>query len=301
MNIQQLRQSVKIKWLSYYEQNRSWLEKIRVWGTYNGLRRPSSGFILATLSVLEPQFQDYLSFMVDLNSNPDQIVTALGLNFNPDQELDVINSEDSFREWERESLPENYTETKDVALVAPTIKIASPATANVNLPRLPESVAPYTKNHEIIPTVAMATKVTSAPVAKIAYSTKLPANLLRQYQPVRLPLTVGERRSPLAMTMEVIHKAKTRPCAKVRDPRFDHLPMKFWTLLLEKNYLTGVLFLRDYLKRPVSRNQGEISPKPKNVRPQLTPSCSTHSRSLANWIDEFCQGRNHNPEEAISM
>lgn len=300
MNIQQLRQSVKIKWLSYYQQNRSWLEKIRVWGTYNGLRRPSSGFILATLSVLEPQFHNYLSFIVDLNSNPDQIVTALGLNFNPDQELDVINSEDSFSVWERESLPNNFTETKDVPLVATPRRIPTPAP-------LTQSVLRYTNNHEIIPTqkvsssVAVATKVASPPIAKIAYSTKLPVNLLRQYQAVGLPLTLGERRSPLAMTMEVIHKAKTLPSAKVRDPRFDHLPMKFWTLLLQKNCLIGIFYLRDHFKRPVSRNQGKISPKPKNVRPQVTPPPITHSRSLANWIDEFCQGRNYNPEEAISM
>jgi hypothetical protein len=298
MNIQQLRQSVKIKWLSYYQQNRSWLEKIRVWGTYNGLRRPSSGFILATLSVLEPQFQDYLSFIVDLNSNPDQIVTALGLNFNPDQELDVINSEDSLSVWERESLPDNFTETKAVPLVATPRKIPTPAPLAQSVPR-------YTNNHEIIPTqkvtssVAVATKVASPPIAKTPYSTKIPVNLLRQYQPVGLPPTLGERRSPLAMTMEVIHKAKTLPYAKVRDPRFDHLPMKFWTLLLQKNCLIGIFYLRDHLKPPISRNQGKISPKPQNVRPQVTPLPSTHSRSLASWIDEFCQGRDYNPEESI--
>ncbi len=84
MNIQQLRQSLKMKWLSYYEQNRPWLVKIRIWGTYDGLRRPSSGFMLATLSVLEPQFAQILSFLSELNNNPDQIVTALGLNFNPE-------------------------------------------------------------------------------------------------------------------------------------------------------------------------------------------------------------------------
>jgi len=95
MNIQQLRQSLKQKWLIYYEQNISWLVKMRIWGTYDGLRRPLSGFILATLSVLEPQFDEILSFMLDLNNDPDKIVAALGLNFNPDQELRLIKSEHS--------------------------------------------------------------------------------------------------------------------------------------------------------------------------------------------------------------
>jgi Family of unknown function (DUF5331) len=95
MNIQQLRESLKIKWLNYYFENRPWLVKMQIWGTYDGQRRPSSGFMLATLSVLEPQLDEIFPFIVDLNSNPDRIVAALGLNFNPDQHLDLIKSENS--------------------------------------------------------------------------------------------------------------------------------------------------------------------------------------------------------------
>ena len=87
MNIQHLRHSLKIKWLLYYRQNRQWLVKLRIWGTYDGQRRPSSSFILATLSTSEPQLTQMLPFIVDLSNNPDQIVAALGLNFNPDAEL----------------------------------------------------------------------------------------------------------------------------------------------------------------------------------------------------------------------
>jgi signal peptidase I len=95
MNIQQLRESLKIKWLNYYFENRPWLVKMQIWGTYDGQRRPSSGFMLATLSVLEPQLDEIFAFIVDLNSNPDRIVAALGLNFNPDRHLDLIKSENS--------------------------------------------------------------------------------------------------------------------------------------------------------------------------------------------------------------
>ena len=87
MNIQHLRHSLKVKWLLYYRQNRQWLVKLRIWGTYDGQRRPSSSFILASLSNLEPQLIQMLPFIVDLSNNPDQIVAALGLNFNPDAEL----------------------------------------------------------------------------------------------------------------------------------------------------------------------------------------------------------------------
>ena len=126
MNIQQLRQSVKIKWLSYYEENRSWLVKMRVWATYDGLRRPSSGFILATLSVLEPQFNQLISFILNLNNNPDEIVTALGLNFNPDEELCLIDSEVPKYTTQLESglLAENYTESQAVPLVAVTPQLS---------------------------------------------------------------------------------------------------------------------------------------------------------------------------------
>ncbi|MTJ10316.1 DUF5331 domain-containing protein [Anabaena sp. UHCC 0204] len=92
MDIQHLRQSLKMKWLNYYEENRSWLVKMRIWKDYHGLRRPSSGYILATLSVLEPELKKILPFILDLNNNPDQIIAALGLHFNPEQELNLSKS-----------------------------------------------------------------------------------------------------------------------------------------------------------------------------------------------------------------
>ncbi len=91
MNIYQLRESLKIKWVRYYHQNLPWLEKIRIWGNYDGCRRPSSGFILATLSVLEPKLDEIFPFILELNNNPDEIIAALGLNFNPDEQLHLIN------------------------------------------------------------------------------------------------------------------------------------------------------------------------------------------------------------------
>ncbi|MEL6461745.1 MAG: DUF5331 domain-containing protein [Cyanobacteria bacterium J06621_15] len=94
MNIKQLRESLKIKWVTYYHQNRSWLEKMRIWGTYDGYRRPSSGFILATLSVLEPKLDEIFPFILELNNNPDEIIAALGLNFNPEKQSHLIENLD---------------------------------------------------------------------------------------------------------------------------------------------------------------------------------------------------------------
>lgn len=87
MNIQHLRRSLKEKWLDYYEENSSWLSRLSVWVDCNGQVRPSASFILATLSTLEPKLTEILPLIVDLNNHPDRIVIALGLNFNPEQEL----------------------------------------------------------------------------------------------------------------------------------------------------------------------------------------------------------------------
>lgn len=93
MNIEQLRHSLKVKWLRYYQQNRSWLVKLQVWGTENGRRCPKSSFILATVSILEPELTELLPLLVALNNNPDRIASALGLNFDPDEELKLMSDE----------------------------------------------------------------------------------------------------------------------------------------------------------------------------------------------------------------
>ena len=85
-----MRHSAKVRWLLYYRQNRPWLVRVKIWGTYDGQRRPSSSFILAVVSGLEPQLIEMLPFIVDLSNDPDQIVAALGLNFNPDTELKLV-------------------------------------------------------------------------------------------------------------------------------------------------------------------------------------------------------------------
>ena len=90
MNIKQFRKSLQNKWLSYYADNRQWMACLRIWVNCDGHRRPSSSFILATLAVLEPQLNQILPLIVDLSSNPDRIVAALGLNFNPDEHPKLI-------------------------------------------------------------------------------------------------------------------------------------------------------------------------------------------------------------------
>lgn len=90
MNIEQLHHSLKVKWLVYYRQHRPWIVRLGVWSDYNGQRRPSSSFILATVATLEPQLTQLFPFIADLNNDPDQIIPALGLDFDPDIELKLL-------------------------------------------------------------------------------------------------------------------------------------------------------------------------------------------------------------------
>ena len=91
MNVEDLRQALKSKWLAYYRDNRKWLNRLGVWVTCDGKRRPSSSYILATLSILEPQLTQMFPLIVELSNNPDRIIEAIGLNFNPEEELKAID------------------------------------------------------------------------------------------------------------------------------------------------------------------------------------------------------------------
>ncbi|HSM83401.1 MAG TPA: DUF5331 domain-containing protein [Nodosilinea sp.] len=90
MNSKQLRRSLKTKWLTYYRDNREWIDKLGIWVTSNGQRRPSSGFILGALATLEPDLTSLLPLVVDLSSNPDRIISALGLDISPVKELAAL-------------------------------------------------------------------------------------------------------------------------------------------------------------------------------------------------------------------
>lgn len=128
MNIQQLRQSLKILWLNYYREHRDWLVRIGVWVTCEGKRRPSSSFILATLSVLEPKLTQLLPLIVDLSSNPDRIILALGLNFNPDEELEAMEkNKQSARNGQVRMLPGRTVPVVNVPAKRPALAEATPA------------------------------------------------------------------------------------------------------------------------------------------------------------------------------
>ena len=108
-----------------------WINRLGIWVTCEGDRRPSSSFILATLAILEPKLHEILPLIVDLSSNPDRIVLALGLNFNPDQALkEIAEAENSVKMLPPSAiaLPEKLPEKPpEKALTGKKVKTEIPA------------------------------------------------------------------------------------------------------------------------------------------------------------------------------
>jgi hypothetical protein len=130
VNTQRFRQSVKSQWLNYYIKNRHWIVCLRIWVNCDGQRRPSASFILAALSVLEPDLNQMLPLIVDLSCNPDRIVAALGLNFNPDEHPEVMKRIQANRIQEPEN--QEFSEVEDS--INRSIKMLSAGSAELNLP-----------------------------------------------------------------------------------------------------------------------------------------------------------------------
>ncbi len=93
MNSKELRRSLKTKWLTYYGNNREWIDKLGIWVTVEGQRRPSASFILGILATLEPDLNRLLPLVVELSNNPDRIIAALGLSINPATALEALEQE----------------------------------------------------------------------------------------------------------------------------------------------------------------------------------------------------------------
>ena len=319
MNIQQLRQSLKQKWLIYYKQNISWLVKMRIWATYDGLRRPLSGFILATLSVLEPQFDEILSFMVDLNNDPDKIVAALGLNFNPDEELRLIKSDHSIAtsQVENELPDEKYSEDKHLSSVETATKIAPNSlakTLDYNLPRADRVVRSFTATAEVSRTrepefiVANATKI--APDTPV----KTPSSgLLREYQLVRWHSGQLPSGASATMTSQVNSKAKTMPSAALATEVKSNAPSNRIPVGASLAVTSEISSNGKPVRSPLERlpsgaslaitTEAKNNSKDPNIQPQEVKSKvnlpTTNARSIASWVDEFCYGAREKEKDIL--
>lgn len=100
IDFEELESSLKTKWLDYYKNNCSWIKYLSGQVTIQlsnkqtiQVNRPKSALILAVISILEPKVKDWLIFLSLAESDPNKIVLALGLHFNPEEMLKQQNSE----------------------------------------------------------------------------------------------------------------------------------------------------------------------------------------------------------------
>jgi hypothetical protein len=225
MNIQELRQSLKLEWLRYYKNNRHWLEKMEIWATFEGERRPLSSFILATVTVLEPNLVDILPLLADLNSDPDAVIEALGLNFHPDKYLHLVEVEDSQL---NSQLDNNITSDFEHVEI----------TKNTVLSRNPETSSQLVNTKAKIQ-VVVAKSYLNRVKSKSTFTTSV------------IPMANGTQVTPI---------------------------VAFATTVEGKGRIVKIIH---------DKVPGEV-----NQSPVL------HPRNLANWIDDFCQGRGWNKDEA---
>ncbi|MBD2502475.1 DUF5331 domain-containing protein [Anabaena azotica] len=274
MDIQGLRQSLKMKWLSYYEQNRAWLVKMRVWATYNGLRRPSSGFILATLSVLEPEFDQVLAFIMELNNDPDEIVTALGLNFNPDAELrqTQLNQQPTKATASNGCVVNNASQNQQSESQPLLSLVDKPVRSPVNINQVDE--------HKAIGYTSPKVKAVSTNGKDVyAHSVEMAVSDRTRSSPIpttEIPVKSKPPSIRLALASETIPNSKTIRVLEITTK----VPVQQKTLPL--------------LTLATETPQTEASTH------KFNPSHSTNATTLASWVDEFCQGTGFEREEVCS-
>lgn len=219
MNIQELRQSLKQKWLCYYQQNCHWLEKMQIWAVFDGERRPLSSFILATVTVLEPNLVDILPLLVDLNTNPDDMIAALGLNFNPDKELKKLNNDNDNHNNKQVAEETSYkhpqNKSEQIIQITPNNSLQHQMVLG--------AIEYTTKNNNIQPSVTTSCQ-----------------NEIKSLQPV------------------------------------------------------AVLTQRSIQSKLISGNY-KLAPE---IQEKVNQLSTINRRKLANWIDEFCQGRDWDKDES---
>ncbi len=111
-----LKMSLKDKWLDYYEANATWIKHLMenrsTWytsvddDTDDNSIRPNSHFILGVVTALDPELQQMIIPCSQLNSNADQLIKAFGLDFDPEKELKKRSEERAKSPIENDGLDE---------------------------------------------------------------------------------------------------------------------------------------------------------------------------------------------------
>ena len=225
---------------------------MRICGTYDNYRRPSSGFILATLSVLEPKLDDIFPFILELNNNPDEIIAALGLNFNPEEHLHLLKDLDK---------PVNNQQANDNPVREEIIVDKFRAERRENI----ETNKPTLSNATAI------TKIEKFPFPEKIKSISESESIEKEFQAFS----------------ELLHENSPQNFAE----------SSMTAQLESEDEVLSLLSMCD------ESAPEEIAITTKEETKEQTEEEKKASRKkaskLASWIDEFCQGRGWDREEAI--
>ena len=84
--VEELKAELKDKFLDYYQANQNWLKKMEGMGQ----RTDNTWFILGVVTALEPksELKELLQYFLMVSQDSDTIARALGLDFNPEKELE---------------------------------------------------------------------------------------------------------------------------------------------------------------------------------------------------------------------
>ncbi|WP_013325282.1 DUF5331 domain-containing protein [Gloeothece verrucosa] len=89
---QDLKVTLKDKYLDYCQANLSWLKEFKDTGmaikASDGGIRPPGLIILGIISVLVPEIAAFIPVFLKLNSNTETVIATLGLNVDPEKELE---------------------------------------------------------------------------------------------------------------------------------------------------------------------------------------------------------------------
>ncbi|ACB53881.1 conserved hypothetical protein [Crocosphaera subtropica ATCC 51142] len=114
MTFEQIKVSLPDKWLDYYQINRCWIKPLmdsrNLWKPIpnNGGKRPCADIILGAITALEPELAYWIPPFCEIEPNQDKFVKVLGLDFDPETELNN-------REEERAKNPQfNSSDTDEI-------------------------------------------------------------------------------------------------------------------------------------------------------------------------------------------
>ncbi|MBW4604993.1 MAG: DUF5331 domain-containing protein [Calothrix sp. FI2-JRJ7] len=271
MNIQELRQSLKQKWLYYYQENCHWLEKMQIWAVFDGERRPLSSFVLATVSILEPNLVDILPLLVDLNTNPDDMIAALGLNFNPENELKKLNNDNDnlsgtqVIEETSYKHPRNKCDSRDVKDLSP----------NPSPTRRGEQEQ-YKDTHP---------SLRGKGVGGLGSKDDVKNQNLKSEQIIHITPNNSLQHQMVLGAIEYTASKNNNILLAVKTSCQNEI----------KSLQPVALLTQTSIQNKAASKNYKLGPE---IQDKVNQLSTINRRKLANWIDEFCQGRDWDKDES---